>query len=150
MSRVSCTFVMEDHKDSDLNNISIRFCRSSWLGSGWEYWCTPLSYVPRTGSRCYLVHGSGTGLLCGCGCTHVCVQSMWTHGDWENCQVSGDFKNVLLTCRIWLIRLYHSRYWANVEIPHGTNGFQAVCPFCATPLDGATGYIKLIFQDNLD
>ncbi|XP_023175977.1 protein pellino isoform X1 [Drosophila hydei] len=42
------------------------------------------------------------------------------------------------------------KYWANVEIPHGTNGFQAVCPFCATPLDGATGYIKLIFQDNLD
>lgn len=42
------------------------------------------------------------------------------------------------------------RYWANVDIPHGTNGFQAVCPFCATPLDGNSGYIKLIFQDNLD
>ncbi|XP_017474142.1 PREDICTED: protein pellino, partial [Rhagoletis zephyria] len=42
------------------------------------------------------------------------------------------------------------KYWANVDIPHGTNGFQAVCPFCATPLDGSSGYIKLIFQDNLD
>ncbi|XP_055923330.1 protein pellino isoform X1 [Eupeodes corollae] len=42
------------------------------------------------------------------------------------------------------------KYWANVDIPHGTNGFQAVCPFCATPLDGSPGYIKLIFQDNLD
>lgn len=40
--------------------------------------------------------------------------------------------------------------WANVDIPHGINGFQTVCPFCATPLDGAPGYIELIFQDNLD
>jgi len=50
----------------------------------------------------------------------------------------------------WWFTFDSCRYWANVEIPHGTNGFQAVCPFCATPLDGATGYIKLIFQDNLD
>ncbi|KAG4068755.1 hypothetical protein HA402_002446 [Bradysia odoriphaga] len=42
------------------------------------------------------------------------------------------------------------KYWANVDIPHGTNGFQAVCPFCATPLLGCPGYMKLIFQDNLD
>lgn len=42
------------------------------------------------------------------------------------------------------------RYWAKVDIPHGTNGFQAVCPFCATPIVGSPGYIKLIFQDNLD
>lgn len=42
------------------------------------------------------------------------------------------------------------RYWASVDIPHGTMGFQAICPFCATPLDGSPGYIKLIFQDNLD
>ncbi|KAJ6637458.1 Protein pellino [Pseudolycoriella hygida] len=42
------------------------------------------------------------------------------------------------------------KYWANVDIPHGTNGFQAVCPFCATPLLGCPGYLKLIFQDNLD
>lgn len=46
--------------------------------------------------------------------------------------------------------LFRNRYWANVDIPHGTMGFQAVCPFCATPLDGSPGYIKLIFQDNLD
>jgi len=43
-----------------------------------------------------------------------------------------------------------SRYWANVAIPHGTNGMDAVCPFCATPLVGCPGYIRLIFQDNVD
>ncbi|KAK9883967.1 hypothetical protein WA026_004903 [Henosepilachna vigintioctopunctata] len=42
------------------------------------------------------------------------------------------------------------KYWANVEIPHGTNGFHAVCPFCATPLSGSPGYKRLIFQDNVD
>lgn len=43
-----------------------------------------------------------------------------------------------------------TRYWANVAIPHGTNGFDAVCPFCATPLVGYPGYVRLIFQDNVD
>lgn len=42
------------------------------------------------------------------------------------------------------------RYWANVAIPHGTNGFHAVCPFCASPLSGSPGYVRLIFQDNVD
>ncbi|XP_049819907.1 protein pellino isoform X1 [Aethina tumida] len=42
------------------------------------------------------------------------------------------------------------KYWANVAIPHGTNGFHAVCPFCASPLSGSPGYIRLIFQDNVD
>lgn len=42
------------------------------------------------------------------------------------------------------------KFWANVPIPHGTNGFDAVCPFCATPLSGAPGYVRLIFQDNVD
>lgn len=42
------------------------------------------------------------------------------------------------------------KYWANVTIPHGTNGFHAVCPFCATPLAGSPGYARLIFQDNVD
>ncbi|PNF25734.1 E3 ubiquitin-protein ligase pellino-like protein 1, partial [Cryptotermes secundus] len=42
------------------------------------------------------------------------------------------------------------KYWANVAIPHGTNGFDAVCPFCATPLFGCPGYVRLIFQDNVD
>ncbi|KAH9406203.1 E3 ubiquitin-protein ligase pellino 1 [Tyrophagus putrescentiae] len=37
-------------------------------------------------------------------------------------------------------------YWSQVLIPHGTNGFHAMCPFCATPLGGETGYVKLIFQ----
>lgn len=42
------------------------------------------------------------------------------------------------------------KYWASVPIPHGTNGFHAACPFCATPLNGDPGYIRLIFQDNVD
>ncbi|KAF7284922.1 hypothetical protein GWI33_017401 [Rhynchophorus ferrugineus] len=42
------------------------------------------------------------------------------------------------------------KYWANVVIPHGTNGFQAVCPFCASPLSGSPGFVRLIFQDNVD
>lgn len=37
-------------------------------------------------------------------------------------------------------------YWSQVQIPHGTNGFHAMCPFCATPLHGECGYVKLIFQ----
>ncbi|WAR19267.1 PELI-like protein [Mya arenaria] len=27
------------------------------------------------------------------------------------------------------------RYWSQVAVPHGCQGFHAVCPFCATPLD---------------
>ncbi|XP_013777211.1 protein pellino-like isoform X1 [Limulus polyphemus] len=42
------------------------------------------------------------------------------------------------------------KYWASVPIPHGTNGFQATCPFCATPLFGDPGYVRLIFQDHVD
>ncbi|XP_018008612.2 protein pellino isoform X2 [Hyalella azteca] len=42
------------------------------------------------------------------------------------------------------------KYWASVPIPHGTNGFQAACPFCATALEGHPGYSRLIFQDNCD
>ncbi|XP_046997397.1 protein pellino isoform X1 [Schistocerca americana] len=42
------------------------------------------------------------------------------------------------------------KYWASVLIPHGTNSFEAVCPFCATLLAGQPGYVRLIFQDNVD
>lgn len=42
------------------------------------------------------------------------------------------------------------KYWASVPIPHGTNGFHAACPFCATPLNGDLGYVRLIFQDHVD
>ena len=38
-----------------------------------------------------------------------------------------------------------AKYWANVPIPCVKSGFYSACPFCATPLDGSTGYIKLIF-----
>ncbi|XP_043798851.1 protein pellino isoform X3 [Apis laboriosa] len=42
------------------------------------------------------------------------------------------------------------KYWEKVAIPHGTNGYIAICPFCAVPLEGTPGYVKLIFQDNVD
>ncbi|XP_027203146.2 E3 ubiquitin-protein ligase pellino [Dermatophagoides pteronyssinus] len=39
------------------------------------------------------------------------------------------------------------KYWSKVLIPHGTNGFHAMCPFCAQPLQQAElGFVKLIFQ----
>lgn len=37
------------------------------------------------------------------------------------------------------------KYWSSVDIPHGTEGFQAECPFCGTPLLEYPGYIKLLF-----
>ncbi|EEC13369.1 protein pellino, putative, partial [Ixodes scapularis] len=43
-----------------------------------------------------------------------------------------------------------TRYWASVPIPHGTNGLQSACPFCAVPLEGYPGYVRLIFQDHVD
>lgn len=42
------------------------------------------------------------------------------------------------------------KYWASVPIPHGTNGLQSACPFCAVPLEGYPGYVRLIFQDHVD
>lgn len=42
------------------------------------------------------------------------------------------------------------KFWSNVPIPHGTNGFHAACPFCATPLVDYPGYVRLIFQDHVD
>ena len=38
-------------------------------------------------------------------------------------------------------------YWANTPTPSGASGFYSACPFCATPLDGSTGYIKLVLID---
>jgi len=38
------------------------------------------------------------------------------------------------------------KYWSEVPIPCGTSGFQSMCPFCAVPLSGTPGYVKLIFQ----
>lgn len=42
------------------------------------------------------------------------------------------------------------RYWSQVAVPHGCQGFHAVCPFCATPLDTDPATVKLIFQDYTD
>ena len=39
-----------------------------------------------------------------------------------------------------------ARYWASVPIPCIKSGFYSACPFCATPLDGNTGYTKLVFS----
>lgn len=42
------------------------------------------------------------------------------------------------------------KYWSSIPIPHGCLGFRAACPFCATPLTGDPGWVKLIFQDHVD
>lgn len=53
---------------------------------------------------------------------------------------------ILIRCSSFSV----GRYWEKVAIPHGTNGYIAICPFCAVPLEGTPGYVKLIFQDNVD
>lgn len=35
-------------------------------------------------------------------------------------------------------------------LPHGKDKFRAACPFCALPLDGPKGFVKLIFQTQVD
>ncbi|XP_071962354.1 E3 ubiquitin-protein ligase pellino homolog 1-like [Antedon mediterranea] len=43
-----------------------------------------------------------------------------------------------------------AKFWSEVPLPHGTHTFQAACPFCANPLSGDQGYVKLIFQEAID
>ncbi|XP_066587046.1 protein pellino [Prorops nasuta] len=38
------------------------------------------------------------------------------------------------------------KYWEKVPIPHGTNGYIAMCPFCAIPLEGWVRCKKNIFR----
>lgn len=38
------------------------------------------------------------------------------------------------------------QFWQQVPIPHGCDAFQAICPFCAVPLEGEDGFVKLIFS----
>lgn len=40
------------------------------------------------------------------------------------------------------------RFWQQVPIPHGCDAFQAICPFCAVPLEGEDGFVKLIFSSD--
>ncbi|RWS27447.1 protein pellino-like isoform X3 [Leptotrombidium deliense] len=42
------------------------------------------------------------------------------------------------------------RFWSSIAIPHGTNGFHSMCPFCGVPLQGDLGFVRLIFQDHVD
>lgn len=42
------------------------------------------------------------------------------------------------------------KYWSSVKIPHGTNFYHSVCPFCAVPLTQGQASTKLIFQDYVD
>lgn len=43
------------------------------------------------------------------------------------------------------------RYWCSIKIPHGTNFFHSICPFCATPLaTEEPASIRLIFQHDLE
>nr|BAF35978.1 pellino [Molgula tectiformis] len=43
-----------------------------------------------------------------------------------------------------------AKYWAQTPLPHGTQAFNAACPFCATEIEGTPGYVKLIWQQPLD
>ncbi|KTF74371.1 hypothetical protein cypCar_00039802 [Cyprinus carpio] len=43
-----------------------------------------------------------------------------------------------------------ARYWAEIPLPHGTHAFHAACPFCATQLNLAQKWAKLIFQGPID
>lgn len=40
------------------------------------------------------------------------------------------------------------RFWQQIPIPHGCDAFQAICPFCAQPLEGEDGFVKLIFSND--
>jgi len=39
-----------------------------------------------------------------------------------------------------------AKYWSSTYLPHGTQAYNCVCPFCATKLDHQLPYIKLIWQ----
>ncbi|CAJ0577201.1 unnamed protein product, partial [Mesorhabditis spiculigera] len=41
------------------------------------------------------------------------------------------------------------KYWSRIPLPHGTNSFYPVCPFCSTILAYKKPYARLIFQDHL-
>uniref|UniRef100_A0A0N5ANV5 Protein pellino n=1 Tax=Syphacia muris TaxID=451379 RepID=A0A0N5ANV5_9BILA len=40
------------------------------------------------------------------------------------------------------------RYWSRIPLPHGTNSFYPVCPFCTSLLSEEKPYVRLIFQDH--
>uniref|UniRef100_A0A914ZRH2 Protein pellino n=1 Tax=Parascaris univalens TaxID=6257 RepID=A0A914ZRH2_PARUN len=40
------------------------------------------------------------------------------------------------------------RYWSKIPLPHGTNSFHPVCPFCTSLLCMDKPYVRLIFQDH--
>uniref|UniRef100_A0AC34QF07 Protein pellino n=1 Tax=Panagrolaimus sp. JU765 TaxID=591449 RepID=A0AC34QF07_9BILA len=42
------------------------------------------------------------------------------------------------------------RYWSRIPLPHGTNSFHPVCPFCTSLLSKEKPYVRLIFQDHCD
>jgi len=39
-----------------------------------------------------------------------------------------------------------AQYWSQVPLPYGKDEFRAACPFCAKPLEGEDGFVRLIFQ----
>ncbi|CAK5026042.1 unnamed protein product [Meloidogyne enterolobii] len=40
------------------------------------------------------------------------------------------------------------RYWSRITMPHGTNSFHPVCPFCTSLLTIDKPFVRLIFQDH--
>eukprot|EP00794_Sanderia_malayensis_P015840 gene15840-17436_t len=39
-----------------------------------------------------------------------------------------------------------ARFWSKVLLPYGKDEFRAACPFCAKPLEGEHGFVKMIYQ----
>jgi len=39
-----------------------------------------------------------------------------------------------------------AKYWSSTYLPHGTQAYNCMCPFCATKLDNRLPYVKLIWQ----
>jgi pellino protein len=39
------------------------------------------------------------------------------------------------------------KYWSRIPIPHGPDELPAKCPFCASPLMGDPGYVKLLWDN---
>lgn len=74
----------------------------------------------------------------------LCCFAVCLHFRNSSCRTFMKLCSIVLNC------MCSHRYWASVPIPHGCLGFRAACPFCATPLTGDPGWVKLIFQDHVD
>ncbi|XP_055879941.1 protein pellino-like [Biomphalaria glabrata] len=106
-------------------------------------------------------------------CGHVHGNHEWGQADTTNirkcplCLMDGRFIKLQMGCELSLyvdseqptfcfspcghmVSECTAKFWSRISVPHGSHGFQTICPFCATPLLESNPYVKLIFQDNTD